>query len=77
MESREKSRKNQERIKKGKMVMQKRKEKLVRTIVLRFGRRMGSDKEWSGGRASDRSKASSPTGPGVKMETGPQKHTTA
>lgn len=63
--------------KKGKVMTQKREEKLVRTIVLRFGRRMGSDKEWGGARASDRSKASSPTGTGVRMETRPQKHTTA
>lgn len=59
------------------MMTQKREEKLVRTAVLRCGRRMGSDKGWSGGRASDRSKASSPTGPGVRMETRSQRHTTA
>lgn len=48
--------------KKGKLMMQEREEKLFRTKVLRFGRRMGSNREWSGGRASDRSKASSPIG---------------
>lgn len=48
--------------KKGKLMMQEREEKLFRTKVLRFVRRMGSYREWSGGRASDRSKASSPIG---------------
>lgn len=60
--------------KKGKQMMQKGEEKLVRTIVL-LGEGWAPYKEWSGGRASNRSKARSPTGTGVKMETRPQKHT--